>query len=464
MSAETAKKIKAYSFYGFTLTIAITMSMMYITIFMTENLLYSAALMGTTLLIARLIDFVVGLIHGGIVEKARMKWGKYVSWVVLLKWVVFGGCVLLFTDISALPTVPKMIITILGYCMLNCSMNFLQTSQFGILAAISGTDMDERNKLSIRYGQGTALAQIISSAATLPLINFLTPILGNTNAYTVAALVFALPYLIGATLLTKVAAPYDPPQPKDAKNAMPAPTVGEMIKSVIDNKQLLVYVSANTLFFTGMQLFSGVQAYYFMYVLGNYMLMSVAMTSSMVFALVGSVIGPKIGLKLGKKRAMVAGILLYTTGSLCITFFAKSSLIVYIAFTCVNSLGMYFFFPFMANYTIDCGEYGYYTSGKDNRAVAMGTMSMPMKIGMMLGGALAGYGLSLIGYTAGMTPTPEFINNFMYLLGGLPSVFYILAALVMGLGYKITDADAAMYAKANAERTAKLMEEMQQEA
>jgi len=38
-------------------------------------------------------------------------------------------------------------------------------------------------------------------------------------------------------------------------------------------------------------------------------------------------------------------------------------------------------------------------------------MNMPIKIGFMIGGTLAGYALQVIGYTAGMTVTPEFISS-----------------------------------------------------
>lgn len=464
MAKLEKSKINAYAFYAVATALGTAVPMSYLNIFMTENLLYSAALMGTTLLIARLIDFAIGLVGGGIVEKSRLKWGKFRSWIVILRFVVYIGCVLLFVDTSALSTVPKMVITIVGYLCIHGSMNFLQTAQFGILSSMAGSDMEGRNLLAVRSAQGMALAMIITSATTLPFIQFLTPYVGNTNAYLIASAFFGIFFVIGGTILVKAAEPYDPPQSKDAVSGMPTPTVKDMIKSVTTNGQLLTYISSSSIFYTGMMLFNGIMAYYFMYVLGEYLLMSVAMTASTVFGLVASVVGPKIGLKLGKKKAMVIGLLIYAVGSLCISLFAKTSLVIYIVITCINSVGMYIFSGFGPNYVIDAGEYGLYKTGKDNRAVAMGTMTMPMKIGMMLGGALAGYGLEFIGYTAGMAPTAEFISSFMWLLGGLPAAFYLIAALVMAVGYKITDEDAAKYAAANAEKMAKMMEEMQEKA
>jgi len=39
----------------------------------------------------------------------------------------------------------------------------------------------------------------------------------------------------------------------------------------------------------------------------------------------------------------------------------------------------------------------------------------------------------------------------MWVFTGIPSAFYLAGTVIMFLGYKITDEDAAMYAKANAE-------------
>lgn len=459
MNNLTKSEVNKYGLYGFTTTIGVMVPMAYITIFMTENLLISAALMGTTLLIARIIDFFVGVSAGGIIEKTRMKWGKYRSWIVVLRWVIFGGIVLMFLDTSTLPMWVRVLTVIAGYVGLNASMNFAATAQYGIMAQMSGPSMENRNILSIRTAQWMAAGSIIISAAAIPAINFFTPIVGQSMGYLIVATAFGFVFLIGATTLLNVSKPYDLPQLGEGIPGMPPVTAGDMVKSVFGNSQLLVIMLVNIFFMTGMFAAQGIMAYYFMYVLGNFTLMAVAMTSTTLFGLVASMIGPKIGLKLGKKNAMVMGLLVYGAGNLAIVFFGGVSLTVYIILSCLYTVGMYFFMGFGANYNLDAGEYGLWKTGKDNRSVAMSMMNVPMKIGMALGGALAGYGLAAIGYTAGMTPNPTFISNFMLLFGGAPAICCFLGALVMLFGYKITDADAIKYAKENAEKMASLMAE-----
>jgi len=112
---------------------------------------------------------------------------------------------------------------------------------------------------------------------------------------------------------------------------------------------------------------------------------------------------------------------------------------------------------FMANYYLDCGEYGYYTTGIDNRTMAVTVMNWPTKIGFAVGGSLAGYCLAWAGYNAPTATTPAsftHMNRFMMSLGLIPAVCLVLGILIILFFYKLTDAQAAEYARANAEREA----------
>ena len=336
--------------------------------------------------------------------------------------------------------------------MLHFSMNFIALSQFGILAVMAGTSMEDRTRLSTRSAQAGTISRILTSATIIPLINFFTPIVGGANAYLAVAAPFALVFLIGAGVLAKTAEPYD-----TTEKSMPGGrvvTFKDMIDSIVTNKQLLVLVLTDTLSMVAMQAPMGIATYYFMYVLGNFTLMAVSMTISTVFGFFASLIGPTIGKKLGKKRAKVIGIFASAVASLCIMLFAHSSVVVYIVIGCLRSIFMYAYMCFGQNYILDAAEYGYYQTGKDSRTVAMSMGNIPMKIGFALGGAVGTYGLSLIGYQPGMTATAEFIKNFMYIFGGIPAALSLLAALILQFGYKITDEDAAFYASENAKRMA----------
>jgi len=81
----------------------------------------------------------------------------------------------------------------------------------------------------------------------------------------------------------------------------------------------------------------------------------------------------------------------------------------------------------------------------------MSLTNLPIKIAGVLS-SFTVVAMRLVGYEAGMPftdITPAFIVRYMFLLGGVPALFYIAAALVFAFGYKISDEDAVRYALEN---------------
>ncbi|MCR3922174.1 MAG: MFS transporter, partial [Firmicutes bacterium] len=362
-------EILKYALYTITLGIGIAVPSSYAVIYFTDQLMISAAVVATLLLVARIVDFAVSLTAGAVVQKSNLKWGKYRSWLLILRWVVLGGCTLQFLNTSALPLAARLVIVTMGYFMLHFSMNFIALAQFGVLAVMAGTSMEDRTRLSTRASQASTIGRIITSASVIPIINYFTPIVGSANAYLVVAAPFAIIMVIGAGIISKAAAPYDQ-QGTVTKVGAPTVTVKDMIDSVVTNKQLLILVLTNTLSMVAGQAQMGIAAYYFMYVLGNFTLMAVAMTISTVFGFFAALIGPQIGRRLGKKRAMIFGLFISFVASIAIMFFASASVTVYIVITCLRSIGMYSYMCFGQNYVLDAAEYGYNHTGKDSRTVA----------------------------------------------------------------------------------------------
>ncbi len=450
----TQSEINKYGFYTLAAGLGNAVPMSYITIFMTDHLMISAAVVGTLLLIARILDFAVSLAAGPIVQRSNLKWGKYRSWLIILRWVTFIGVCLQFVNTSSLPLPARLVIVAVGYCMLHFSMNFTTLAQTGLLMSMAGTSMEDRTQLATRSIQASTIGTIITSASVVPLINFFTPTVGAANAYLLVAAPFSFVYAIGAGVLAKAAEPYDNPEIAQMAPGGAAPTLADMINSVVTNSQLLVYILAQTLSMIAMMGSMGIATYYFMYVLGNFTLMAVSMTITTVFGFFASLIGPHIGRRLGKKKAIVFGLFGSAMCSLANTFLARSSVVIYTSISCLMSIFMHSYSCFGPNYAIDAAEYGFYKTGKDNRTVAMAMNNIPIKIGFALGGAIGTFGLALIGYQPGMTVTTDFAVKFMWIFGGVPALLNTLASLTMLFGYKITDEDAAFYAKENAARMA----------
>jgi Na+/melibiose symporter-like transporter len=403
-----------------------------------------------------------------------MKWGKYRSWFVVGAWVAFVGIVMMFLNTRALPLPGQIAISALGYTFQNVPMNFIMTAQFGIMMLMGGASMDDRIKLSVTTVRFTMIGTLVSSAGLVPALRALTVFFGENpenpnwyhpNAYMTIGIVTAFLFLIAGACVLSASKDYD----KGGGPVGPSLGFGDIIRGVVANDQLLVYTLVNT--FTSISMFAIMPfaIFYYMYILQNMMLMPIGMTTMTLFGVVASMIGPTIGKKLGKKRALQAGTVITIIDSILIALLAgnKNTLagglqigfLTYVILSCVTMIGSNIWMGFGGNYFVDAGEYGYWKTGKDNRAIAMGLGSIPIKIALLVGGALGGYALHAIGYRPGMGMPggpafpPNFTQSFMMLLGGMPAAINFIGLLIFSFGWKITDADAAKYAKENMERS-----------
>jgi Na+/melibiose symporter-like transporter len=481
MALKNSEVIK-YSLYGPLSGIALALPMSYFTMFQTEGLGWTAALATTVLMIPRIIDFIAGVTCGSIIAKTNMKWGKYRSWFIVGAWVAFAGIVMMFLNTRAIPLPGQIAVSALGYTFQNVPMNFILTSQFGIMMLMGGASMDDRIKLSVTTVRFTMIGTLASSAGLVPALRALTKIFGENpanpnwyhpNAYMTMGLITAAFFLIGAYSVASAAKDYDKPMPGGGPGG-PSLTFGDIIKGVVSNDQLLVYTVVNTIATIAMFAVFPLGLFYYMYVLGNMMLQPVQMTISTLFGVAASMVGPVIGKKLGKKRALQVGTSIAIIDALLIALLAgnttpigntglQTGFVIYVVLMCITMIGSNIWMGFGGNYFVDAGEYGFWKTGKDNRAVALGLGAIPMKIALIVGGALGGYALHAIGYRPGMgmpggpALPANFTKNFMMLLGGVPALINLVSLLIFSLGWKITDADAAKYAKENMERTMQAM-------
>jgi GPH family glycoside/pentoside/hexuronide:cation symporter len=473
MALKNSEVIK-YSLYGPFMGIALALPMSYFTAFQTEGLGWTAALATTVLLVPRAIDFIFGFIAGGIIAKTNLKWGKYRSWFVIGAWVTFAGMVMMFLNTRSVPLPGQIAVSALGYTFQNVPMNFILTAQYGIMMLMGGASMDDRIKLSVTTTRFTMIGTLASSAGLVPALAALTKVFGanpdnpnwyHPNAYMVVGIVTAALFLIGAVSVLSASKNYDKP---GAGAGGPSLSVGDIVKGVVSNDQLLTFTVVSTISSISMFTILPLTVFYYMYVLQNMMLMPVGMTISTLFGVVAAMIGPVIGKKIGKKRALQTGQVITIIDSTLIALLAgntttiaggvQTGFVIYVILSCLTMIGANMWMGFGGNYFVDAGEYGLWKTGKDNRAVAMGLGSPPVKIALIVGGALGGYVLHAIGYRPGMgipggpAFPANFNQSFMLLLGGVPAVFSLLGLVIFSLGWKITDADAAKYAKENMER------------
>ena len=473
-SAGASKfQIWVYALYGVMQSWGFRVPFMYGQMFMTQYLGIPIATATLVLTIAKAIDFCFSVVAGGIVQSANLKKGKFLPWMKALRWVVAAGAILQVAPVSKLPVIARVVCVALGYCMMNCSMNFMATCQYGVMPLIAGHNMDDRIKMTTRQSQVNSASSVILAFGTLPLITFVGKLVGDAAMGYTLVTVFCTFFLIaGVSLLSKAVGPLD--KPRDPSVPVQKVKVKDMVTAIFTNDQMVLYMLYQIVNQTGTYVVSGMTMYYWSIVMNRMGIYSVVSGISTCAGFVFAMFIPKIGKKLGKRKAILVNFCIMTASKVIMATLALKSIWFMAAATMLASAGMYLTMAFGVNYYLDIGEYGYYKTGRDFRTLAMSMSNIPMKMSTAIGGAIGGILLGKLGFdkfqalhsaasAAGEAAdwsyrsSPEFIefcSKFIRLYAFIPAAVSAVAICIFFFGYKITDEDAKFYAAENSKRAA----------
>ena len=424
-----------------------TLAGSYLTYYMTGRMLITATVMGTVMLVARIVDGVIGLLSGVIVQKVCFRHGQYRSWLLYAPIMVAIGTTMCFINPN-IPVMAKTVIVFVGYILYGAGMSFAQLSQNGMMAKIAGPDMSIRMTIAGKTIQGMNAATIVTSAITLPLIMYIESN-SSLDGYTLVQVVYATLGLIGQIALfvgTKAYESYDP----NFKQSAGAVSLGTMLSETLKNGQLILLMIADALRWGALMALISLGMYYFTDIMGNPNAFALAMTIQGILGFVSSLIAPPIAMKVGKKASALIGGISGAIAYAGIALFAHTNYIIYIVCNSIAIVGGSLIGACGANLYLDCGEYQLYKTGKDNRTFVMSMFGMATKIGIAISSPIVALILNASGYLASPTGVATIANPrlMVMLIGGIPASLYALNFILM-LFYKITDEKAKEMAAHN---------------
>ena len=382
------------------LTLAIMVGFMYLNTFATEVLVIPAGTLAVALGVAKFLDFCFSLFAGAIIEKVKIgKTGKNQSWLYLGRWILAVSIMAEVCNTSSAPMVVRVAVLAVSYTVLNCLMNILQTAYYGVLAAVAGPNMSNRNAMTVNMTRQSTVITIICSF--IPTLVTVLPF-GNWN-YFIVAFVFMIPMPFALGAIAKCADGKD--VPVGATASVNQVSIGDMFGTLLKNPQMLVLFLVFTILYIAQFTYQANYTYYFIYVVGDFTKLTFVTLINAIVGFLAAMVMPKLGAKLGKKMSCVFGFLLMSIALILVSFFGAPNgvpnLTAYIILMSLMMAGTYTWMPYMVVLYLDAGEYFLYKTGKDTRAIAAGLASPPMKIGMTVGNTLGLALLSAIGFVSG---------------------------------------------------------------
>lgn len=312
----------------------------------------NAATIGVIFLIARVINAVVALLTGWLIDNTHSKYGKARPWLL---WFAVPFGIVTFA-IFAVPDVAKLYQIIYVFIAYNAMMSVysLINIPYGSMATMMTKDQYQRTLLNIFRQLFAQIASLLVTAGTLPLINFMTEYVGEKKAWSIIYGIFGV---IAAILFFLCFAGCKERIHENEETKTEKIRVVDGVKAVLKNKywhMLMVISICINIFF---QAISTVNTYYSKAVLHNSSMISILNTAYIVPAIATFFFVHLVVKKYGKGKTTMFGWMIICVSYVILLPFTENTTVLIIT-AAMRGVGYCFLLAVSSAMVSDAVEYG----------------------------------------------------------------------------------------------------------
>ena len=446
---ETKKYMKWWQKLGygagdFGSNYALTFVTSFALIYMTDAVGLSAGIIGTLIMVSKILDGVTDVLFGTLMDRTNSKMGKARPWMFWSTFPLAVAEIMLFA-VPAMSETLQYVYFFVVYTLLNAFFYTANNISYSSLTALATKNPTERVQMgSIRF-MFAAAAVLTINALTIGFVQAFGGGMAGWRtvaiAYTVVMVVFNM-----ITVFTVKELPAE--KEEDLKKDSAFSDFGRNIKLMLQNKYCMLVLAYYILYYTSSAINNTVGVYYFSYVHGDAGQLGIFTLATMGPAMIGLLLTPLVVKKLGIFKVNKFGMIISAVFSVlfCVSGYMGSLGLVFI-FQIFRAL---FASPMMGTLNAVISEATHYTYLKKGVRLE-GTMfavsSMGMKVGLGVGAALCGWLLELGKYDGMATSQPASALAMMtFLFLGCPLIIGVVNALVvskLNVSKAIADLEAA---------------------
>jgi glycoside/pentoside/hexuronide:cation symporter, GPH family len=407
-----------------------------------------AAAAGTLMIAVRFFDAISDPVMGAVADRTRTKWGRYRPWML---WFAIPFGVLAVTAFIT-PNVSlgaKLVYAYISYALLMTAYTAVNIP-YSALAGVMTTDKDERSGLqSWRFGMAM-VGGFLVTVSIWPLSKFLggggTPQnlqLGFPLAVSLLAII-GVAALFGCFAWTRERIYPD----EESQNKSRRTSMLEDLKAMLANRQWLIATLAMFVIQIRGGLQGNVKPYFIKYYINQNLtgvfaitenFMALYMGLTMLAGVVGVFVANRLFLKLQwckvkvMKLALISSLL--PNALLLIVpreWWQASLLLIMLA----NFFHM-MFLPLLFAAIPDTVDYGLKTIGRGAMAMFFAGQLFALKMGISVGGGMAGWILGVFGYKANVEQTERSLIGIKFAFAGAPLFAAMLVVMLLHF-YKLT--------------------------
>lgn len=386
------------------------------------------------LLSARLVDAVLDIGMGAIVDNTRTRWGQFKPWIVGGVLASAVMTVLLFSD----PGVrgPWAIVYFgLVYLLWSLAWTANDIPYWSLLPALT-LDQKERERIG-------ALAKIFATVGTfsvvgaiVPLTHALTPSYGASRAWTYVAVGIVVLMVLGQ-MITVVGV-----REPGLAGVQERTTVRELAGVVFRNDQLLAAVVGLLLFMTGYLTTTAFGLYFFKYAYRDEAMYTPFGVTLGVAMLLGYLLFPLASRRFARRTIYTVATVMVLVGYV-IFFFAPMNLWLILAAGLIVFFAQAWVTLLMIMFFADTIEYGQWKLGRRNQAVTFALQPFVNKVASALANQVVAIVVVVSGINAARTPddvTPAGLLMMKVAMMGFPALLIAAGYLIYRRFYTLDEA------------------------
>ncbi len=395
---------------------------------------------GTLILISKILDGVTDVIAGTIIDRTKSKHGKARVWMMRTLPFILVFLIAMFMIPSGIPEVAQYAFLFITYTVFNDVLFTMNNIAFSTLAVRCTRRESDKVQIGVLRFVFSTIAGIVMAAATSAVVDAMGGgVSGWRNTAILYAVIFGLCQLI--TLLRVPELP-DENAEQIISEANPFKQIASNLICLIRNKYFLFHLANMVLFTLAQMSMSSSGIYYMTYVYGNAAMFG-TLSATTVALVVGLAFVPMMTQKLGTRNTILSGMILATAmGAL---FWLASVWVNLPLMIITNILRWFGSATFIGTATVvipsKISEYSMLRDNVNIEATVFSCVSMGTKIGSGIAAGMVGWLLNAAGYIAvdGATQPATALNMMTFLYAAAPFIA-LLIVLVFCYFQKVENA------------------------
>lgn len=393
----------------------------FLTLYYTDSVGISAAVIGTIMLLSRIVDGFSDLGMGVIIDRTHTRWGKARPWILWSAIPMGVGLVLLFSVPSSLGTNAKIAYAAISYTVMAAIIYTASNLAYNTLLSLEAPDPKDRVTMSsIRF---------FFTMGVVLFINYNAMKLVNKFGWTGMATIFGVISIVLLLITFFFTKERNVVEVKNEEKEKV--TISHSFKILFKNKYFVLVTLIFVINYTALGINNGIRIYFARDVLGSVALMGTLTLCFILPKMIGNLFYPQISKLLGKWKSLVIGYVLEMLG-VGFMMVMPASLSGTIAGLVLLGIGGIPHTAGLFAMVVDIIDYGEWKTGERIDGLTYSATSFGMKVGAGLGAAIVGWGLAWGNYNGALkVQSAETINAIKMLFTVVPFALFAVGLIIM---------------------------------